>query len=182
MKINKLTLTTLCTIILFSCNNNLDTEEKNSKKEPPPLAVFNSFKELKEQTKSVKLFLYVPLKSRSLIIEDSTDKISEFVVDSFTRKLSVQEIDTVFKILEIPDQNIGAECFWPRHAIIFFDKEKNMLGHLSICFSCGNFLFSENLKFSSLGLKELKTFFNEQNIPTPHDTEEYWKYIGLEIQ
>ena len=60
-------------------------------------------------------------------------------------------------------------CYQPRNGVLFFDKDKTLLGYLEICFECGR---SETLsKLGGMGFtfdqyREMESFFNENGIKT----------------
>lgn len=58
-----------------------------------------------------------------------------------------------------------AECYSPRHGILFYDSAKNLLGFLEICLECqGNKHFGiPNIDIDSNGQYEaLRVFFKEE--------------------
>lgn len=84
--------------------------------------------------------------------------------------LNAQQIKKLKKSLSKCEiKNWEAACYYPRHAIIFYDKNVKVFGHIEICFDCNRSASSNNmLSFSecALGLEELFkefgiTYFNE---------------------
>ena len=74
------------------------------------------------------------------------------------------------KLRKCDRENWAAACYDPRHAILFYDENDKIFGHIEMCFDCNGSRSSENLKnFSecALGLEETFkkfgiTYFGEE--------------------
>lgn len=82
-----------------------------------------------------------------------------------------------------------ADCYMPRHVIVFFDEEDNTLGFVELCFSCMNSRASNNFKELEDKMLYQEKLFQDFGITYFEDTKEendaYWKKIeekDLELQ
>lgn len=69
-----------------------------------------------------------------------TTKISEYII------LNNAQTDSLTNILlnyNYPKTNtisvISESCYYPRHAILFYNKQNDLIAYLELCFSCGDF-------------------------------------------
>ena len=64
----------------------------------------------------------------------------------------------------------GSSCFFPRHTILFYDKNDKVIGFMEVCFECDMVLTSGNLKklfegnFKEDGDTKLKEIFLRNKI------------------
>jgi len=92
--------------------------------------------------------------------------------------LSPAETDSLFTVFnnkkvfqKIPGG--GSSCFFPRHTILFYNKNDLVIGFMEVCFECDMVLTSANLKklyegnFKEDGDKELKKIFLRNKINCP---------------
>jgi hypothetical protein len=52
---------------------------------------------------------------------------------------------------------IGADCFYPRHNIIFLDEKDSIIHFISVCFECGN---SKQSKSDLADMDNMQSFFD----------------------
>lgn len=81
-------------------------------------------------------------------------------------KLKKKLIKTKDKIEE------RADCYDPRHIIVFYKENEEILGYVEICFSCINTKSSENLKFLEDKMLFQCELFKEFGITYFEDTKE----------
>ncbi len=80
--------------------------------------------------------------------------------------------DDFFKILISSTKNttaIRGLCYEPRNGMLFYDKDKNLLGYLEICFACSNSytLFKlGQMSFTHEQYVELEHLFNQNGLKT----------------
>lgn len=68
----------------------------------------------------------------------------------------------------------GAFCYMPHHGFVFFDKEAKAMGHIELCFQCGNVASSpKGLPNHEWNWKELKKLLEELNIPILEKDADY---------
>lgn len=86
--------------------------------------------------------------------------------DNQTLKLKKSLVKTKVKIEE------RADCYDPRHVIVFYKENEEILGYVEICFSCINTKSSENLKFLEDKMLFQCELFKEFGITYFEDTKE----------
>ncbi len=70
------------------------------------------------------------------------------------------------------EEILGAFCFFPHHALVFYDKQGKMIGSIDICFMCGNYKCSPKGLAQYWDLEALGELFKELKHPL---TNEKWK-------
>ena len=94
---------------------------------------------------SAILYDYAPefrdVATQSVYILNEKNELNPTVLDSFTLDLNSASLNQLKKNLinETTYESWGADCFEPHHGIVMKDKSGNMVGHISICFQCGNY-------------------------------------------
>ena len=67
-----------------------------------------------------------------------------------------------------------AKCFDPHHGFVFYDKEDNIIGHLSICLKCATSEASAQLKVGRLfDWKGLEAILREVKMPVLKGNKAY---------
>ena len=65
-----------------------------------------------------------------------------------------------------------ADCYDPRHTIVFFNNHNKILGYINLCFSCLNSESSKNLAFLSDKMLFLEDVFRDFGITYFQETKE----------
>ena len=61
------------------------------------------------------------------------------VINDGGAQLSDEQIDRVREAIRSNQERVpGAFCYLPHHGFVFFDKEGKAMGHIELCFQCGN--------------------------------------------
>lgn len=143
----------------------------------------------------------LPIKKQNLkdYIDFKYDKVIAFASvnpmdyygDDFNEKIDVKKFkDTISKTLnstQIKDLNdilsgrknqkidsaaVAADCFYPRHNIIFI-KDKKVISHIVVCFEC-NQIKSNKIPLASM--ENLEEFFNTIGLKVFYNPIEHKKY------
>jgi hypothetical protein len=93
---------------------------------------------------SATLYVYAPeFKSdedrlNTKLILDEHGKVNLYTIDSLTTELDSDALATLrqYLITETTFDETPANCFDPRHGIVFKDSKGRVVGHISICISC----------------------------------------------
>jgi len=64
-----------------------------------------------------------------------------------------------------------ADCFYPRHNIIFLDQQDSAINYISVCFECGN---RKQSKAALADMENYETFFNSIGLKV-FDRPDYYK-------
>ncbi len=109
------------------------------------------------------------------LLTDSLAIVNTKMCPPNSADLSLVETDSLFaffsnkKLFEkIPGG--GSSCFFPRHTILFYDKNNKVIGFIEICFECDMVLSSPNLKkmvegnFKEGGEDRIKNLFVRNKI------------------
>ena len=94
-------------------------------------------------------------------------KLNSKITDTVGVLLSKSKIKELDRILASPDragEYAIKECFLPRHGVVFWDKNQNPTGWVSVCFECNQIM--ANPKCDKNDLMDLKSFFKELGFPT----------------
>lgn len=91
--------------------------------------------------------------------------------DTISVTLNTSQIDLLNEILSgehrkpyLPDKNgrTVADCFYPRHNVLFLDENDSVIHYLSVCFECGN---RKTSKQDLADMDNLAMFFNDVELP-----------------
>jgi hypothetical protein len=104
--------------------------------------------------------------------------------DTISRKLDLNQIKKLNDILigkqddDLSDPVVSADCFYPRHNIIFL-KEEKIVNYISVCFECNQIKSS---KPTSAKMQNFADFFNSINLKmfySPIEHKEYYDSLKL---
>ena len=99
------------------------------------------------------------------IINDGGAKLSEDQVERLKEALRSEE-----------DREPGAFCYMPHHGFVFFDRDGKAMGHIELCFQCGNVASSpKGLPEREWNWKEISKLLEELKIPILNDDKDYTK-------
>jgi len=118
-------------------------------------------------------FVFMKMDSGKIVFQrGKTDTIS-VTLDS----IQIQKLNTVLsgKTTTADTENLPADCFYPRHNIIFTDENNNIIHYMSVCFECGNLRSS---KISKAKWNDLVDFFNEVGLKVFDRPDEYGTYYN----
>ncbi|UFH30618.1 hypothetical protein LNP04_11595 [Chryseobacterium sp. C-71] len=99
--------------------------------------------------------------------------------DTISRKLDLNQIKKLNDILSgkensnLSDSAISADCFYPRHNIIFL-KDQKVVNYISVCFECSQIKSSKPILAK---MQNFVDFFNSINLKmfyNPLDHKEYY--------
>ncbi|MDJ1505146.1 hypothetical protein [Xanthocytophaga agilis] len=108
---------------------------------------------------------------------DSTQ--NKLLPDKILSEKQIREIETLFtKTSEDDMYGMGADCFNPRHAIVYYDDQHRPTNALLVCFECGRIEAfpntQENLNFYT---DNFRSFFEKLGLPVFDNPIEYEAYI-----
>lgn len=94
----------------------------------------------------VKALLYFPevtSPSGDMPIMNEYQEVNSGVIPAYTRYLNKSQIKTLANKLKTIDRTDSiieiSLCFNPHHALVFYDHQERILGHMSICFVCNRY-------------------------------------------
>ncbi len=98
--------------------------------------------------------------------------------DTISKTLDSLQITALNEILSgrkgiVPDSNRVADCFMPRHNIVFLDSQNKVVNYLSICFECNR---RQTSKSTSASMESLTAFFNSIQLPVFERPDWHTKY------
>lgn len=100
----------------------------------------------------------------------SGDKEIAYVVEADKVKIEKAQIEELFDMLyNFPCENaLSAECFDPRHTLIFYDKEDKTFAQIRICLECNNMRVDDgsiiDLCDNDRQAEALKKFFKKAGV------------------
>lgn len=86
------------------------------------------------------------------------------VVDTMGVELSDHQVTQVLGIVNGTlgtDEDIVAECFIPRHGLVFYDSQRKPTAHISICFECNQLRVEPDNDLPNRGMPLFKRLFHE---------------------
>ncbi|MDF1738345.1 MAG: hypothetical protein P1U86_04230 [Verrucomicrobiales bacterium] len=104
-------------------------------------------------------------------------RLHQGVINQGGAKLSDDQIERLKDALRSSqERKSGAFCYMPHHGFVFFDKDGKAMGHIELCFQCGNVASSpEGLPEREWDWKEIRTLLEELNVPILKADEDYSK-------
>jgi hypothetical protein len=68
-------------------------------------------------------------------------KPSKGIAKAWTKRLTPEQTGRLVSFITGKRKSSGdaAACYLPHHGFIFYDKDSKIVGHLAICFMCGNY-------------------------------------------
>jgi hypothetical protein len=104
-------------------------------------------------------------------------KLHPGVINTDGAKLSDDQTKRLLAALQSTEERAqGFRCYSPHHGFVFFDEEGHPMGHIELCFQCGNVQNSpEGLPEVEWNWAEIKKLLVELKIPLLKENEDYTK-------
>lgn len=104
-------------------------------------------------------------------------KLHKGVINTGGTKLSKDQVLRLKKSLHSKKKREpGAFCYYPHHGFVFYDKEGKAMGHIELCFQCGNVASSpKGLPEVEWDWKEIRKILTELKLPILKDNKAYTK-------
>ena len=104
-------------------------------------------------------------------------RLHKGIINAGGAKLSDEQIERLKEALKSSKKRkSGAFCYMPHHGFVFFDKEGRAMGHIELCFQCGNVANSpKGLPEQEWDWKELQALLEELKVPILKGSESYTK-------
>lgn len=104
-------------------------------------------------------------------------KLHRGIINLGGAKLSEDQMERLKEAIRSKEMRIpGAFCYLPHHGFVFFDKEGKAMGHIELCFQCGNVASSpKGLPEREWNWQEIRKLLEELKIPILNEDEEYTK-------
>ena len=102
-------------------------------------------------------------------------KLHKGIINDGGAKLSDDQIKRLKDAIRSSEERVpGAFCYMPHHGFVFFDKNGTPMGHIELCFQCGNVSSSpKGLPEKEWNWKELRKLLKELDIPILESDQEY---------
>ena len=103
-------------------------------------------------------------------------KFHKGLAEAWTQRLTAEQIDVLVSAITGKHQPVGgALCYIPHHGFVFYDKDSKILGHVEICFMCGNYYSMPRKGLSrDWDLSKLGTLVRELGLPM-FNSPDKWK-------
>ncbi len=104
-------------------------------------------------------------------------RLHKGVINQGGAKLSDDQIERLKEALRSSqERKSGAFCYLPHHGFVFFDRDGKAMGHIELCFQCGNVASSpKGLPEREWDWKAIRTLLEELNVPILKSDEDYSK-------
>lgn len=111
---------------------------------------------------SVRVYYYNAegLESAPII---TNGKLNASVNNPEGAELSSEQTKKLLSMLRRTDLAVAA-CYEPRHAFVFFDREKSPVGYIEACLECLNYRFTPPIE-TNLDFDELGELIKDLNLP-----------------
>ncbi len=176
----------LSIFILVGLYSNCSGEQKSVEKPQNPIdtnLVYITPKNYLDFTYSkVVAFATVQAFDYSELYFEKTMDMSKFH-DTISKTLNKNQIEYLNDILsgkyrkpyhkDSISEVLVADCFYPRHNIVFLDKKDSVINYISICFECGNRKIS---KTNLAHMNDMKAFFDSIGLRVFDRPDEYDVY------
>lgn len=94
------------------------------------------------------------------------------VIGSGTVRLSSAQQRRLIEIVTTsvdPDESM--DCFFPRHAFVFYDSDRKPCGWVSVCVTCGNYRVSSESAPKNLSFEKLFDMIKKLQMPVIRDLD-----------
>lgn len=104
-------------------------------------------------------------------------RLHKGIINSPGAKLSDEQIERLKDALRSSEpRRSGAFCYLPHHGFVFFDKQGNAMGHIELCFQCGNVANSPaGLPETEWDWQAIRELLVELEVPILEKDEDYTK-------
>jgi hypothetical protein len=107
-------------------------------------------------------------------------KLHKGIINIEGAKLNDEQVKRLLKALDSKaEEEVSADCYMPHHGFVFYDKEGKAIGHIELCFQCGNADSShEELKEKPWDWGVLRKLLLELEVPILKEDSEYTKLFN----
>ena len=118
---------------------------------------------------------YTQEKSNKTLLKNG--KLHKGIINQGGAKLSGVQIKRLIKALSTnKEDQFGALCYMPHHGFVFYNKQGKAIGHIELCFQCGNVDSSpKKLAAREWDWEEMKKLLEEVKMPILKKDEDYTK-------
>ena len=104
-------------------------------------------------------------------------KLHKGIINDGGAKLSDEQVERLQDALRSKQERIpGALCYLPHHGFVFFDADGKPMGHIELCFQCGNVDSSpKGPPDNEWNWEEISKILGELKIPILEEDEDYTK-------
>ncbi|MVO08216.1 hypothetical protein GOQ30_03435 [Flavobacterium sp. TP390] len=134
-----------------------------------------------KQTKKIEIYAFLELTKwegeKRYMIYNKGKVVAISFPEKYLRNkiiLNKKQIKKLKNSLVSTDDYIDerADCYFPRHTIVFYNKEDKILGYIELCFGCFNSYATKNLTFLEDSMLFQQNLFEEFGITYLTDTKE----------
>ena len=123
----------------------------------------------------VRAFVYDYTQNKRSVSLLKGGKLHPGVINDGGAKLSEAQVERLKGAIRSSEERVpGAFCYLPHHGFVFYDKEGKPMGHIELCFQCGNVASSpKGLPERQWDWDELRKLLGELKVPILKKDEEY---------
>ena len=99
------------------------------------------------------------------------------IINKDGARLNEQQVKRLIKAISTKQkEQLGMLCYMPHHGFVFYNKQGNAIGHIELCFQCGNVDSSpKKLAARPWNWSEIKKLLEEVKIPIVRKDDDYTK-------
>ena len=130
---------------------------------------------LPREIHEVRAYVYDYTKEERNLSLLKQGKLHKGIINEGGAKLSDEQTERLKAALRTSEERIaGAFCYMPHHGFVFFDADGKAMGHIELCFQCGNVASSpKGLPEREWNWEEIKKLLEELKIPILKADEDY---------
>ena len=118
---------------------------------------------------------YTQEKDRMALLKGG--KLHAGIINKGGAKLSDEQVERLKEAIRSSKERVpGAFCYMPHHGFVFFNKQGRPMGHIELCFQCGNVDSSpRGLPEREWDWKAIRKLLEELKIPILKEDADYTK-------
>ena len=130
-----------------------------------------------QDIQEVRAFVYDYTQDKNSKLLLKNNKLHKGVINDPGIKLSIQQIKRLKTALRTSKkEGPMARCYMPHHGFIFYNTQGKAIGHIELCFQCGNKDSTpKSLSAHPWDWAELKKILEELKIPILKKDKDYTK-------
>lgn len=132
---------------------------------------------LPREVHEVRAYVYDYTQEKGNVSLLRQGRLHRGIIDKDGAKLSAEQVERLKGALRSSEERrTGAFCYMPHHGFVFFDIDGKAMGHIELCFQCGNVANSPGgLPEREWDWEVLRAVLKELNVPILKTNEDYTK-------
>ncbi len=149
----------------------------------PQGVISNDFTKWVKDFHRVDMVVYNPNAERRQELVKN-EKVHAGLLPKLTKALTPEEVKRLKGLVTGKHKDKGsAFCYEPHNGFLFYDKENKIVGHLEICFLCGNYESNPKNGLSEFwDLKGLEKLIRKKDVPYYETIKEWNEFFAKNMK